>query len=850
MEGCAEMSKQHTDDPELLRLVSLALEMRADGIEPPLTELCAERPDLIPAVASAIGIANKLPDLQVASANADRFAQRELGGRYRLLKRIGAGSMGVVYRAEDLELRRSVAVKILRADLWREDEAAARFAREAESLAAVQHRTIVTVFDRGVTDDGLHFLVMELLDGVPLGDLLDHAGRLAGERGRVDAVTDTDWIAHSLGPHAELDGSYLRAVVRWVAELARGLEVAHAAGVLHRDCKPSNVFIRRDGTPVLLDFGIAARTAEATLAVREGALGTPAYMAPEAIEGARECGVAADVYGLAATLYHLLTFQPPYRGTPTQVLALLMRRDPQPAYVLRPGLPRDLQAILDRGMARQPAARYPTPVEFAEDLEAFLKYRPVVARPISQWRRLWRRVHRSREFRVGMLIAGIVLLMLGGFAWRESALAEARRAWLESWSRVPPTLVTLPKSMRIAPDNPRRESIERLLDRAVDTGAFRVAAHATRAMFRVDGEDFAGAAADMQIVSDVTGTPYARALAEAYRRLATGRELDLGGLPEPSESTDRYLAALHVIRADVTAARRAVELLQDPGGVFASSDLFLQAASQAAALTRPGAEQLRAFRELHEHAIRYEQTLGRRTASTALAIGMALAGQSRTEEALDAFRDGASLAPGDATLRLNLGTALRRIGDSARAATELRAAIELRPTSVAAREALVLALNDLGDFDAAEAEIEAAPYPDTPKGTRKRAKMRGKVDLGRAMAAMLARRSAEAQQHAMNALTHFVEARDPHRGESADLLISRALARQSVDGVFADLARAIHRHPTSWRDIRNLASLLPDRPTDDQVAALRSYLQALSRHLAPASAENEAGSTDSDSTPK
>src|SRR5690606_29711279 len=177
-------------------------------------------------------------------------------------------------------------------------------------------------------------------------------------------------------------------------DVAAGLGAAHAQGVYHRDVKPSNILIPTDLRAVLLDFGIAARAGDPSLTAGETALGTPCYMAPEQATGGQRSAATIDVYGLSATLYHLLTGKAPFDGDAAQVVARLQREDPLPPHVVRPDLPRDLAAIVEKGMAREPRHRYATIRELEADLRAFLAHRPVSARPLS---RIARAVRRSRR---------------------------------------------------------------------------------------------------------------------------------------------------------------------------------------------------------------------------------------------------------------------------------------------------------------------------------------------------------------------------------------------------------------------------------------------------------------------
>ena len=563
-----------TDDV-LQRFVAAALEMRAQGIDPPLDEICKTRPDLVDSVSQALAMSERIPMLHGRARTHDPVLGRTLGGRYRIDSAVGAGAMGVVYRGTDLELRRPIAVKVLRTDLFGGDEAEARFLREAESLAALNHPAVVTVHDRGTIDE-LHYLVMELVAGCSLANLLDTAAEQAARDGGPDRVEHVDWVTERLArdaestdddrPHTELESTWLRQAVRWIAELASGVEAAHESGIYHRDIKPSNVLIDRDGRAVLIDFGIVAREEHATLRERDDALGTPAYMAPEqlATGGAPKPGL--DVYGLTATLYHLLTLRAPYLGTPSQVIARVMRRDPTPAYRVRADLPRDLQAILDRGMARDPRRRYARARDLETDLHAFLAHRPVTARPLTPLGRAWRGLRRSREFRVLATVA-VLVAMIAGTLLIDDAVTRSRHVrWLATLERLPPELALSPnRAARTIADPVTHREVTALLDDLTEYAAWPVPSNVLRAAFRHDLGDVDGAIVDITTVADALGTDYSRTLLARYRSAEGGAaaDVELDGMPMPVTGDDCYLHAFHLLRtglspANISAAHAAL----------------------------------------------------------------------------------------------------------------------------------------------------------------------------------------------------------------------------------------------------------------------------------------------------
>lgn len=331
-----------------------------------------------------------------------------LGG-YELMEEIGRGGMGVVYKARQRKLGRTVAVKVLRGGALADGEARRRFQAEAEHAAALQHPGIVSVFDAG-EEQGVWWLAMEYVAGRSLDDLVRHQPLTA------------------------------REAAECVQHIAAAVAHAHAAGILHRDLKPSNIIMDADGAPHVTDFGIARRMdAEETAArlTRSGQiLGSPGYTAPEQITG-RTADARTDVYGLGGILYHVLTGRPPFQGATLETVLMQVReRDPLPPRSLAPGIPRDLETICLRALAREPARRYPSAREFGEDVQRFLEGKPVRARPVSPLEKAWRWCRRrpavaaALTFAVLALVAGTVISLLLASEARKAAgragLSEAR----------------------------------------------------------------------------------------------------------------------------------------------------------------------------------------------------------------------------------------------------------------------------------------------------------------------------------------------------------------------------------------------------------------------------------------
>lgn len=833
-------------DSTLLRCISAALEMVDQGLEPPLEEICGSRKELVPEVAAAVELARQLPTMQRDAVTQDDFVGRRLGDRYLLESRLGAGSMGVVYRAEDLELGRPVAVKILRADVLAIEEAEARFAREAEALAAVQHASVVTVYDRGRTGDGALYLVMELLEGLPLGELVEEI-RL---QGGTDPVEDTGWLGRELGLAEVTETSWLRTAVRWTADLAGGLRAAHAEGIFHRDVKPSNIFVRNEGPPVLLDFGIAARDSMATVVERDGVLGTPAYMAPETLDKS-EAGPSRDVYGLTATLYHMLTLRPPYTGTPSQVIGALARREPTPAYRLRPGLPRDLQAILDRGMAREVSARYATATDLEADLRAFLDYRPVSARPISPLARALRGLARSNTFRAGAAVGLAALTLWGGIAARGAWVERQQERSLEVWSKAPPMLTLWNPANRFFNDEAERTAMERLLNRAVKESVEPLPARLYRAGFRLDHGEPRGAAEDLRAIANAHGGAYLRELATRYDALPEDAQgasaLDTEDLPRPEGAMDAYVAGYHLLRvASSTEEYERVEgLLSDERlEDFVPAQELLLPVQVALLNSQPAHAKKDEARRIHEQAVRLEEKLGRRTATTAHVLGGALLGQELYAEAVAPLKDGIALAPGSHGMRSNLGIAARRIGDMAEARNQLEAAIALRPGALNSYRTLARVHIVLGEYEAAREVLERAPFPDSDQARWIEAVSLGRVEYARALELFTAEDEAGAAEVAEEAIDFFLEAGSyAQEYDGPERVISEAIANGDFSGAYLQLLELLEKDPANWRRLDTAIELMPAELSEDQVAGLRSYLRTLSEHFAQ-KLEADPGSSD------
>ena len=311
-------------------------------------------------------------------------------GRYLLLEELGHGGMGVVWKAHDTQLRRTVALKTILSSGAHDAVQVERFIREARAAARLSHPNIVPVYDVGEFE-GQHYYTTECLDARPL-----------------DAVMK--------------DPVPRRQALLWVRSIADALASAHAQGIVHRDVKPGNILIDRDAKPHVMDFGLAkqvdaagSRTAP-TLTVEGDLLGTPRYMSPEQTRGSQDVGPASDQFSLGVLLYELITGHPAFQGQALQdLLNAITDLDPVPPRRWDPKIHPDLEAITMKALEKDPARRYASLGDLARDLQRFLDDEPTQARPVSPLVRLLRRVLRRKE--VVLPFAALVLLAVSVGVW-------------------------------------------------------------------------------------------------------------------------------------------------------------------------------------------------------------------------------------------------------------------------------------------------------------------------------------------------------------------------------------------------------------------------------------------------
>ncbi len=443
-------------------------------------------------------------------------------GNYEILEEIGRGGMGVIYRARQRHSRRIVALK--RVLTYRADshETLARFRREAEAAASLDHPNILPIYEVSETEDGLAFFSMKLAPG---GSLRTVASALRGKA---------------------------RECVHLMAKVARAIAYAHAHGILHRDLQPGNILLDARGEPLVSDFGLAKwLDEESDLTQTLTTFGTPGYIAPEQAEGAN-FSPAADIYSLGAILFSLLAGRTPFVGA--NALSVIRQAAATPAPKLRsfaPSLGRDLETIIARCLDRDPKARYQTAAALAEDLERWLEGRPIIARPVRAPARVWRWSRRNPVLAAAATTC-LLLMLAVGWLLREQLLAP----------RVP----AAEKSIAVLPF----ENLSRDPDNAFFTDG--VQNEILTALARI---------ADLKVISRTSVTEYKSGIARDLREI--GQQLGVAHVLEGSvqRSGDHVRVNAQLVDTRTDAHLWAQTYDRDLADVFAiQSDIAKAIANQ------------------------------------------------------------------------------------------------------------------------------------------------------------------------------------------------------------------------------------------------------------------------------
>ncbi len=494
----ATLGEITSESPEerLGEAVEIFLELVEAGNAPDPERFIANYPDLTDDLRAALEGLATVQQLIHAGSGSHLFGSRPLTpgdsiAGYRIIKELGRGGMGVVYEAMHVDLDRPVALKVLSGHVASGSDGRRRFLNEAKTAAGLHHTHIVPVFDVGQVD-GLCYYAMQRIEGTGLDrvirSLRDNravdSGSRVGTPGPTFQSTE-EWIGSRPGPIDALPFSEPesgtdqtvswrpeaslalpksdethsipfqlpagQSYYRWVAaigqEAANALAYAHGCGVIHRDIKPSNLLVDAKGSLWVADFGLARRLEDPGLTRGENPLGTPRYMSPEQTEG-RSLDGRSDLYSLGATLYELLVLRPPFNGqTSAELARQITALEPTPPRRLVKRLPRDLETIILKAMAKRPNDRYSNAAELADDLGRFLEFEPVRARRIGPVGRLWRLARRYPIASAATAMAATALIA-AALIRHESLSRERDQARLHE--------ATLEKSLEIAQEAEER----------------------------------------------------------------------------------------------------------------------------------------------------------------------------------------------------------------------------------------------------------------------------------------------------------------------------------------------------------------------------------------------------------
>ena len=396
----------HPDFQKLQELFAKALELAPDERDAFVVEASEGDAKLLAELRRMLARHAKQPadflvPPEVEAESGELIGQRL--GEFEITREIGRGSMGVVFEARQTSLDRLVALKVLREGLLTTDKQIERFHREARAAAKLQHPHIVNVLADGVADR-THWFAMELVDGHDLDDDL----RCLREKSASILPTDSD-------------ASDIRAAARVVAEIAEALEHAHAHGLVHRDVKPSNILLTREGRAMLADFGIVRDESLGKLTQTGFELGSLYYMSPEQARLLEKpVDHRTDVYSLGVVLYELLAKQRPFGGkTQPEILTAIRRGEPKNLRALNKEISRELATICAKAMHRDAERRYASAAEFAADLHRFLRGEAVHAKPPTFGERVATKIRRHRT---SISLACVILLAGGVLVWQQGWL--------------------------------------------------------------------------------------------------------------------------------------------------------------------------------------------------------------------------------------------------------------------------------------------------------------------------------------------------------------------------------------------------------------------------------------------
>jgi tetratricopeptide (TPR) repeat protein len=703
-------------DSLVARVADEFQERQKRGERPDVEEYATRHPQaaaLLRKVLASLQVLNL--SLPGNAADSDEASLTGTLGDFRLLREVGRGGMGVVYEAEQLSLGRRVALKVLPLAGALDPRHLQRFQNEARAAACLHHPTIAPVYAVGC-ERGVHYYAMQFIDGLTLAQVLDRQ-RPASESPQPNepttaytpppAAAETDAQARAATDWAPRDAAYLQRVAEWGIQAAEALEHAHQVGIVHRDIKPGNLMVDGQGKLWVTDFGLARMGADSGLTLTGDLVGTLRYMSPEQALAKRVViDHRTDLYSLGVTLYELLSGRPAVEGnTREEILRKLTFEEPPSLRRWNRSIPAELETIVLKAMEKNPADRYATAQELADDLRNFQEDRPIRARrpSLAQRARRWARRHRAAVTATVLCLGMALAAAVGSVGWvlgerasrQEAAEAKVREALEEGGRRLQegnpydPVLITMVQQAQARVDagavGPELQGRVRQLRRDLDMLQRLEEARLQATAPGKEGWDWTGAD---------------RLYAEAFQEYG----LDVI-FPDPAKTAEQVrTSAIHT---------HLVAALDDWGLV--RNRLHKGSGASLAAVAE------RADDDSWRQGLRRAVARGDRIALERLAKEPAALRQPPASVVLlswylgpveqeELLRAAQQHHPADFWINFGLADALREKGprDAGQAIGFCRAALALRPQCPAVHSNLGLALQDKGDLDGAIKAYEAA----------------------------------------------------------------------------------------------------------------------------------------------
>ena len=381
-------------------------------------DLAGELEELLPTIVDLEQLKSRQERVTGGLASLGPLKIEQLGD-FQLIREIGRGGMGIVFEAQQESLARKVAIKVLPRQPWQDAKQLEQFKKEAQVAAGLHHTNIVQIHGVG-EDEGYHYYAMQLIEGKGLDRLIQWLADMA-----TDAPAQESEQLGSLSkplfgsPHdvTTCTSNYWHGVARVGLQVAEALAYAHEQGVIHRDIKPANLLVDRQGVVWITDFGLAHAARQAGVTQAGSMAGTLRYLAPEQFEG--QVDARSDIYSLGITLYELLTLTPAYEASDhSSLIRSITQSEPARPRKVKPNIPRDLETVVLKAMARDPQHRYVSAQDLADDLRNYLQDLPIKARRLGYGEQLWLWAKRNPTVATLTMTVIVCLVGAGVIGWR------------------------------------------------------------------------------------------------------------------------------------------------------------------------------------------------------------------------------------------------------------------------------------------------------------------------------------------------------------------------------------------------------------------------------------------------